>query len=100
MVNFFVLGLSLLCSLSALGLALHAAARIARISKSTKDLDWAAVANLTGDIGSVRSTIQKLNNRINGMERVKGGTQADALNEIAEARARRSNNNVTFGASG
>ena len=99
MVNFLVLGLSLLCSLVALALGLHAAARVARWDKSTKDLDWAAVANLTGDIGSLRSTIQKLNNRINGMERVKGGTQADALNELAQARAARINTSG-FGASG
>tara|TARA_Y100001968_G_C19417306_1_gene749693 strand:+ start:1838 stop:2017 length:180 start_codon:yes stop_codon:yes gene_type:complete len=30
-------------------------------------LDWSAVANLTGDIATVKKTIQTLNNRVNGM---------------------------------
>jgi len=100
MVNFFVLGLSLICSFTALGLGLYAAGRVARMQKSTRDLDWASVANLTGDVGSVKQTLQKLNNRINGMERLKVGTQANALNEIENARAARATYNQTFGAGG
>jgi conjugal transfer/entry exclusion protein len=100
MVQLIALSLSLVCSLLALGLALHAAARIARMRKATKDLDWDDVANLTGDIASVKSTLQKLNNRINGMERVKIGTQANALNEIEQARAAREQSPNYFGAAG
>ena len=43
---------------------------------------------------------QKLNNRINGMERIKVGTQANALNEIEQARAARAQGQTFFGAGG
>ena len=100
MITIIALSLSFLCSLTALGLGLHAAGRIAKMQKATKNLDWDDVANLTGDIGSMRSTLQKLNNRINGMERVKVGTQANALNEIEQARMARANTAPYFGAGG
>ena len=35
--------------------------------RSTEDLDWSSVANLTGDIATLKKTIQTLNNRMNGM---------------------------------
>ena len=89
MVMFFALGLSLVCSFIALALGLHAAARVARFQKSTRSLNWDDVANLTGDVVSVRATLQKLNNRINGMERVKSGTQANAITELELARQNR-----------
>ena len=34
---------------------------------AAKDLDWDAVANMTGDLATLKKTIQTLNNRINGM---------------------------------
>ena len=48
-------------------LALFACARVGKFIKVTNDLDWSAVANLTGDIATVKKTIQTLNNRVNGM---------------------------------
>jgi len=30
-------------------------------------LDWDAIANITGDLGAIKKTIQTLNNRLNGM---------------------------------
>ena len=57
-----------LCNLAAFGMALRAIARVAHFQKSQKDLDWEAVAKLTGDVGSVKRAIQQVNNRINGME--------------------------------
>ena len=41
--------------------------RVAKFQKSTIDLDWDSIANLTGDIATVKRTIQTLNNRMNGM---------------------------------
>ena len=41
--------------------------RVAKVLKSTKGLEWDDIANLTGDIASVKRTIQTLNNRLNGM---------------------------------
>ena len=35
--------------------------------RSTEDLDWSSVANITGDIATLKKTIQTLNNRMNGM---------------------------------
>jgi cbb3-type cytochrome oxidase subunit 3 len=93
------LGLLFICNIGAIWLALRAAARVARLRKATETLDWEAVANLTGDIGGIRRTIQKLNNRINGMEKVGSGTQANALALIEEAKSRPQNNGY-YGASG
>ena len=49
-------------------LCLIALARIGKFMKSTDDLDWEQVATLTGDIGALKKSVQRLNNRINGME--------------------------------
>ena len=37
-------------------------------SKALQDLDWEQTASLTGDMATVKKSIQKLNNRLNGME--------------------------------
>jgi len=49
-------------------LCLIALARLGKFMKASDDLDWEQVANLTGDIGSLKKSVQRLNNRINGME--------------------------------
>jgi hypothetical protein len=41
--------------------------RITKILHSTKDLDWSALSNITGDLATLKKTIQTLNNRLNGM---------------------------------
>ena len=48
-------------------LGLYACGRVAQVSRSTNDLDWDAIANITGDLATTKKTIQTLNNRINGM---------------------------------
>lgn len=67
-----------LCNLAVFLMSIRAAARVAQFEKSVHDMDWEAVARITGDIGSVKRSIQQVNNRINGMETSKGG-QAAAL---------------------
>tara|TARA_B100000575_G_scaffold144988_1_gene115787 strand:+ start:101 stop:388 length:288 start_codon:yes stop_codon:yes gene_type:complete len=47
--------------------SLYACGRVAKVFNSTKDLDWDAIANITGDLATTKKTIQTLNNRINGM---------------------------------
>ena len=47
--------------------ALNARARVIEIKQAVKDLDWDSLANLTGDIATVKKTIQTLNNRMSGM---------------------------------
>ena len=48
-------------------LCLYACARVGNFIKSTEGLDWSSVANITGDLATLKKTIQTLNNRMNGM---------------------------------
>ncbi len=57
----------LFTSIFSLLLALIACARVGKVISSTEGLDWSSVANITGDIATVKKTIQTLNNRMNGM---------------------------------
>jgi len=59
----------------ALFFGLYACGRVAKVISSTKDLDWTAVANMTGDLASTKKTIQTLNNRLNGMHSPKVAEQ-------------------------
>lgn len=49
-------------------MVLIALARIGKMLKAAEDLDWEQVASMTGDIGALKKSVQRLNNRINGME--------------------------------
>jgi uncharacterized protein YoxC len=49
------------------GLYLHAIAHVRSTEKALKDLDWETLANLTGEVGAMKRSLQKVNNRINGM---------------------------------
>ena len=57
----------LFVSILSLFLALIACARVGKVLSATQGLDWSDVANLTGDIATVKKTIQTLNNIMNGM---------------------------------
>lgn len=72
---------SFACCWAVFGLSLYAWARVARFEKSLKGMDWQAVADITGDIGAVKRSIQRLNNRLNGLE--KTSNTPDALAELA-----------------
>ena len=65
-------------ALLALCVAVYTDRRVEKQSKATEDLDWEAIAALTGDVGVVKRAIQKVNNRINGMERGEG-VEAQAM---------------------
>jgi len=58
---------SLFCSITALFLCLYACARVGNFIRSTEGLDWSSIANITGDLATLKKTIQTLNNRMNGM---------------------------------
>ena len=58
---------SIFCSILALFFCLYACARVGNFIKSTEGLDWSSVANITGDLATLKKTIQTLNNRMNGM---------------------------------
>ena len=57
----------LFLSFFSLFFAFIAWARVAKFNSSTEGLDWSSIANITGDIATVKKTIQTLNNRMNGM---------------------------------
>ena len=48
-------------------LCLYAHRRVTKMQESTKDLDWSALSNITGDLATLKKTIQTLNSRLNGM---------------------------------
>jgi len=58
---------SIFCSVLALILCLYACARVGNFIRSTQGLDWSSIANITGDLATLKKTIQTLNNRMNGM---------------------------------
>ena len=58
----------LLCNVTVFVLCLIARAHVVSASKALQDLDWEQTASLTGDMATVKKSIQKLNNRLNGME--------------------------------
>lgn len=49
-------------------MCLIALARVGKMLHVSANLDWEQVATITGDIGALKKSIQRLNNRINGME--------------------------------
>lgn len=79
--------------------ACYAVARVEKVTKSTDELDWEAVAALTGDVGVVKRAIQKVNNRINGMERGEG-VEAQAMQLLMQQQAAPPQNNSNNGYTG
>jgi len=69
-------------------LCLYACSRVGKILNSVKGLDWDIIASLTGDIGTIKKSIQTLNNRINGLNSPK-------LNDELLQYAVKQQNNVT-----
>ena len=66
---------SIIIALFALFVGLYACGRVAKVLNATKDLEWDAIANITGDLATTKKTIQTLNNRINGMHSPKVAEQ-------------------------
>ena len=71
-------------ALLALIIGLYACGRVAKVFSATKDLDWDAIANITGDLATTKKTIQTLNNRINGMPSPKIAEQELMLQLLAQ----------------
>lgn len=87
-------------ALLALCVAIYTDRRVEKQNKATEDLDWEAIAALTGDVGVVKRAIQKVNNRINGMERGEG-VEAQAMQMLLNSQQQQtppsSNNGYTGG---
>lgn len=56
--------------------------------KVSENLEWDQIAAMTGDIGALKKSLQRVNNRINGME-------ANDPQAIIQAIAAQSAQNVT-----
>ena len=67
MFNTILLFLSFSIAIISFFLCLYAHRRVTKLQESTKDLDWSALSNITGDLATLKKTIQTLNNRLNGM---------------------------------
>lgn len=78
-------------------LCLYAHRRVTKIQESTKDLDWSALSNITGDLATLKKTIQTLNSRLNGMHSPKVQDE-EILRYMANNQvANRQNNNNSIG---
>ena len=80
----------------ALFFGLYACGRVAKIQLTTKDLDWDAVANMTGDLATLKKTIQTLNNRINGMHSPKIADQ-ELLMQLMQNQQQKTNGRMQGG---
>ena len=59
-------------------MSLHAHAHVRATEKALKELDWETLANITGEVGAMKRSLQKVNNRINGM------TASDPVQMLSE----------------
>tara|TARA_R110000772_G_scaffold239012_1_gene351035 strand:+ start:105 stop:413 length:309 start_codon:yes stop_codon:yes gene_type:complete len=65
--NQVLLYVSLIVASASFFLCCYACLRVGKLLNSVKGLEWDTVATLTGDIGTIKKSIQTLNNRINGL---------------------------------
>lgn len=89
----FAFYVSIACNLIVFALFLYTRTRVAKFFERTAALDWQSVADITGDIGALKRSIQRLNNRLNGME--KTANTPDALAELALLHQQQQAANVT-----
>lgn len=67
MLHEFVLYALFGASITALLGSLYACARVRLNEKVLASLDWETLANLTGEVGAMKRSLQKTNSRISGM---------------------------------
>ena len=87
---------SFLFAFFALFFGLYACGRVAKVLNATKDLDWTAIANMTGDLASTKKTIQTLNNRINGMHSPKIAEQ-ELMMQLIQNQGAKQNGKIVGG---
>jgi len=63
----YLLYTSLILAIFSFILCSYACMRVGQFITASKDLDWSAISNITGDLATTKKTIQTLNNRLNGM---------------------------------
>ena len=67
-VPFYAFWVLLACNLGVFLYALYVRARVVSTDKALEALDWETIVNLTGEMATVKKSIQKLSNRLNGMQ--------------------------------
>ena len=87
---------SFILAFLALFFGLYACGSVAKVSQATKDLDWDAIANITGDLATTKKTIQTLNNRLNGMHSPKIAEQ-ELLMQLMQNKGQQQNGKVIGG---
>ena len=92
----FLLYISCIIAVLAFIIGCYACGRVAKVLNATKDLDWTAVANMTGDLASTKRTIQTLNNRINGMHSPKIAEQ-ELLMQLMQNQGQKQNGKMVGG---
>jgi hypothetical protein len=65
--NEVLLYVSIILASASFFLCVYACVRVGKLLNSVKGLEWDTIATLTGDIGTIKKSIQTLNNRINGL---------------------------------
>ena len=88
---------SIILSLFTLFLCLYACARVGNFIKSTEGLDWSSVANITGDLATLKKTIQTLNNRMNGMHSPKIAEQELLMQLMTKQQNQQTNGKIQGG---
>ena len=87
---------SLILAVFSLFIGLYACGRVAKVLNATKDLEWDAIANITGDLATTKKTIQTLNNRINGMHSPKIAEQ-ELLMQLMQNKEQKPNGKMVGG---
>lgn len=87
---------SIFIAFLSLFIGLYACGRVAKVLNATKDLEWDAIANITGDLATTKKTIQTLNNRINGMHSPKIAEQ-ELLMQLMQNKGQQQNGKVLGG---
>ena len=95
--NQILLYSSIILSTFTLFLCLYACSRVGNFIKSTEDLDWSSVANITGDLATLKRTIQTLNNRMNGMHSPKIAEQELLMQLMQKQQNQQVNGKVSGG---
>ena len=93
----FLLYSCIFVSLLSFIIACNAGVRVSKVLKSTKGLEWDDIANLTGDIATVKKTIQTLNNRMNGMHSPKIQEQELMMQLLANQNKGQANGKIIGG---
>ena len=78
MIQNFVIYALFGASICAFLASLYACRRVAINEKALAELDWETLANLTGEVGAIKRSLQKTNSRISGM------TSSDPMAGLAE----------------